>query len=313
MQTDHHFIDIREEAQAVVKTVLLLDRAYTATYLGRVLRADEARFPLRNEAHRQLESYGELKDMNSYRLENLIDYLVGQNYLQIKDLRYGTLAITERGIQLLRETTPLEVDLQALRRSWHDVQLEIALKEVRKSLAEAVGKPLHTILTNFSLKRIVRERPETPQALRSLIGCKHLSTDQAEAMVAAILDMNKKMQRDELDGIYRRVYSRRHQHIKRLLESGRDVAQIAEELELEPSRVRECMSDLHRAAELDLSEWIEHHLGQQDLHRGAQYFKQATNPKLKEAREVLGMDYDKLHMCRAYATRAEEAAMSYPG
>ncbi|RMG27193.1 MAG: hypothetical protein D6730_07720 [Bacteroidetes bacterium] len=312
MNTSSYFtIDVQEEVRAVLKTVLLLDRAYASAYVCRILRGDTGKFGLRKQNHQQLETFAELKDMSFSRLERLIRHLVKTQYLQIRDLRWGTLSIAEKGVEFLKKEAPFQVAPEELRPSWHEVQLEISLKEVRSQLARQAGKPLHEVFSNYTIQRLVETKPDTSLNVRNTAGCKHLSDAEAQQVADAVISIRKKMERDKIDGTYRRIYSNYHRRAKAMHLEGKTPAEIAEALNVQLSKVHEILSDLHRAGQVDLTQWIEQQLDQSELHRGTEYFKQAGSPRLKEAHEVLGMDYDKLHLCRAYVTRVEEEQAEY--
>ncbi len=303
-------IDIRNEAVATLKTVLLFNRSYGASYLVRILKGDD-KFGLKMEEHKNLETYGELREMHFYRIENLIRYLIKTNYLQIKDLKYGSLAITDKGVSFLKSDETMEVDTKELRQDWYDVELSIRFKQIRKELSESTGKPLYFFLSNYTLQRLVEHKPTSISEIRNTPGCKQLSDEESAMFLEEIVAMQKKMERDQVDGTFRKVYSVQHRRAKAMHQAGKSYMEIAQTLDVKPSAAKEYLSNLHRAGELDLSSWIEEEVGQQELHRGIEYFKQAGSPHLKEAHEVLGMDYDKLHLCRAYVTRAEEEEVAY--
>lgn len=307
-------IDIREEAMMVFKTVLSLEKAYGHSYLIRILKGDD-RFGLRKDVHRSLETFGELKEMSYTRIEKLILYLVKTAYLQTRDLRYGTLVISDKAIAFMKGNEPMKVDSRELRANWYDVQLQIQLKAIRKEFSTISGIPVSRIFSNFTLQQLIEKRPLSIGEIRKLPGCKHFSEDQAKVIADLMKNMQQKIERDNIDGTFRKVYSPVHRKIKSMHQEGKSIteiiAEISEEMDIKPSTVREFFANLHRAGELDLSTWIEEQMGAQELHRGMEYFKQAESPLLTEAKEVLGMDYDKLHMCRAYVTRVEEDLATY--
>ena len=123
---------------AVFKTVLSLEKAYGYPYIIRILQGDD-RFGLKKEIHKSFETFEELKDMSFFRIEKLVLYLVKTSYLQMRDLRYGTLSLSDKAVDLMKGEELLEIDIKELRSSWYDIQLKIELKSLRKEFSANSG------------------------------------------------------------------------------------------------------------------------------------------------------------------------------
>ncbi|MEL6673831.1 MAG: HRDC domain-containing protein [Bacteroidota bacterium] len=303
-------LQIEHETTQVLKTVLLLPRAYSASYTVRVLLGDE-RFPLKDVAHRELETYSSLEDKTFGFVEDLVQYLLRRGFLQIKNTLYGTIEIGESGRSFLDQPEPIAVSRKELRKSWYDYQLLNTLRKLRKEIAEQEGKPPYTVFTNFAIQQILEKRPDSEEALLRIPGLENLPAPQRLILLTEITTLNEKIALDDRTGIYTRAFSPSHRKVKELFESGFELQEIAQRRNLQPNTVSEYLRNLARAGELDLKNWIEKQVESKALHRGAEYFRQAERPRLTEAHQVLGLDYDVLEWCRVYAQAGQEPRAVY--
>ena len=64
--------------------------------------------------------------------------------------------------------------------------------------------------------------------------------------------------------------------------------------------------------EIDLRPWIEKNVDSKALYKGAEYFKKVSNPKVKEAFQVLGLDYETLNLCKMYVANVVSRQVEIP-
>ena len=296
-------LDIREESVQILKTILLLDKSYSAGYLARVLQASE-QFPLRNANHKELETYGVLSEHTYGNIADIIDYLIQESLLEVAHPTMGTLKVTAKGEEFLGDPQPLEVNRQNLRKSWYQYELMMKLKELRVQYAAKEELAPYLVFTNFTLRQLITILPETMAEMDEIPGM----ADQEESLklqiLASISEILEKKSQDDVSGIYSRAHSPSHRKVKEMYESGFDPAEIARRRKLQLGTVRNYLITLHQAGEIDLKPWIEETVDNKALHKAGEYFKQANSPKLKEAHEVLGLDYDTLELCRLYVGQA---------
>jgi len=303
--------NIAHEATHILKTVILLERSYSSSYLVRLLQADE-RYKFRKVAHQQIETYGVLEDLPFSRIEDIIYYLTTQGLLKVENALYGTIALTDEGETYLQAPSDMEVERATLFRGWAQIQLSIALRTIRKEAAEAGGRQPFELYTNFVLDTLVRQMPESIDSLNEVPGMRSLNMPVKEQILVEIQQIRGLIERDEASGgLLSKAYSPGHRKIRELFEAEFSIGEIARRRNLQPGTVRKYLMQMHEAGVMNLKPWIEREVDGSTLEKGAEYFRAAKSPKLEEAKQVLGFDYDTLHLCRAYAVEVNEPSLLY--
>ncbi len=299
-KTKNRKVNIQEETELILKTVLLLDHPYGANYLVRVLMGSKD-YGLKEESHMELETYGALGEMHMGKIKDIVHFLVRKNYLHIADKRFGVIGITEQGEAYLEQPEPLEVSPRYLYTNRYDRRLYKALRGIRKELATQVSKPPFHIFTDYTLQCLVEEKPKDILSLKTIPGIGDYKADAYGNAILLALKENETQKAEEAQvRMMQRAQSPSHQEVKALFESGMDIEEMAEKRQVKASTIRTCLYRLHEAGEVDLSAWIEKQVGEQELAKGSEYFRQTPNLRLKEAFEDLGMDYETLRLCRLY-------------
>ncbi|MEM6346018.1 MAG: helix-turn-helix domain-containing protein [Bacteroidota bacterium] len=293
-------IDVAEKAISVLKTVLLLDKAYSASYLMRLLKGDE-QYPLKDEAHKQLETFGVLAEDNFSQIEGLIYYLQKQAYLCVKDESFGNIEASELATEFLGKPKPMLANRRQLTRSWLEAQLHRELRELRKELSESMEVLPYELYNNYAMHLLSTQMPATLEELNA-IPAAFTIPDACKLMVLNKIEAARELKvKDERSGgLYTKAHSPSHQAVLRLCEEGCSLEEIAAARSIKPATVRSYLTNLHRTEQLDLSLVIEENLDEKILHRGVEYFSQSGDGRLKTAHESLGIDYESLHWCKLY-------------
>ncbi|MDX2250472.1 MAG: RQC domain-containing protein [Bacteroidia bacterium] len=292
-------IDIGQETMAVLKTVLLLEKDYPGTYIQRILTGNSL-FGWKKDHHKQMETFGELSELPYSHVDDLVNYLVKQGFLKITQQTYGLIALTEDGQKWLDAPQPLVTTKGELRKSWYQVQLIRALRELRKEAAAQKEKRPFDLFTNYTMEVLVDKLPQTEEALKAIPGAEKMDGSIRLMVLAEISRIVEKKELDDETGVFRKAYSPSHQKVKELFLGGTKVEDIATKRDLSASSVTTYLENLHRAGEIDLRPWIEENVGNKVLHKVIQYFRQVSSGGLKQAHEVLGVEYDVLKLCRLY-------------
>lgn len=309
-QTYNRPVDMSLEVKAILKTVLLLERDYAAGYLIRVVQGD-TQFALRNESHKELETFGDLQEMFFGKIENLIYFLVKKNLLEVSNEIYGNISITKAGKTYLDTPSPIMISPVQLINNWYEIQLAQSYRRLRKEIALRDGCAPYQLFTNHTLRYMIEQPPHSDEELMEFAGMDKISFEERSMILDEVNRIMALKAIDDKTGIMTKAHSRSAQAICKLYESGMSVSSIAEEREVKITTVREHLFVLHRAGFIDLKPWIEENLDPKILHKGTEYFKQAKTPLLKEAHEVLGYAYEDLRMCKLYAGQFEEVSMKY--
>ncbi len=304
-------VNLQETACYIFKTVLLLERHYGADYIGRILQGFD-RFGMRDESHKELETFGVMRKVYRERIGNIIKYLVKQGFLRISKPAFGNLAITPKGEAFLDAPTELVVPEKELVTPELDRMLQAELRQLRTELSEQADIMPYEIYTNYTLQKIVEEKPTNVTMLKAIPG---IGDQRINRFGHAVIQAVKRVQEDGSAILLQlRAKWPSRQEVKTLFLAGKSVEEIATQRNVKPSTVITCLEELHLAGELDLTGWIENRLDPKALHKGAEYFKQVEMHDLKSAYEVLGLDYETLRMCRLYVsdvkTERTELAMA---
>ncbi len=299
----------KEVIESICKTVILLERSYGADYLARILTGFD-RYGLRKEEHKELETFGLLEDMYSFKIIHIIRFMEELGYLKIADPTYGNLEITELGEQFLEEPTDIMIPNEKLETPLLDRLLTAELKQIRREYSETADIMPYEVFNNYTMELIVKKKPENVTDLRMIPGFGDVRINKyGHAVLKAI----KRVNEDAPDMLLKQQVSRpSHQSVKDLFLAGKSLSEIAKTREITVTTTIIYLENLHKAGQIDLCQWIEENIEPQALHKGAEYFKQANKPQLEEAFNVLGLDYTTLRMCRLYVAnmKSEQAELA---
>ncbi len=199
-------LDLVEEplvpAQKILSCILRLDQRFGADYTAKVLTgSSEARIV--GSGHDKLSTYGLLKNEGAGAVRDWIEQLVGQGMAR-REGEYDTLAVTERGWQVLRgQHTPRllrpavkKSASRAERRgpagdSWEGVDRGLFehLRLLRNEHAAEASVPAYIVFGDDALRDMARRRPTSLESFRQCkgVGDKKLA-DYGEEFTTAIHD-----------------------------------------------------------------------------------------------------------------------------
>src|SRR6185312_4969517 len=161
---------------------------YGVAHLTAVLRG-EADDRIRALRHDALTTFGIGADLDKQQWRGVFRQLVAAAFLATDDEGYGTLRLTEASRAVLRGDMPVHLRRQADRTQRrearkrtrggeraaasldiapHETTLWNALRELRGRLAREQGVPAYVIFHDATLFAMLRERPQTKNALASI-------------------------------------------------------------------------------------------------------------------------------------------------
>lgn len=293
-------INVKEDVVAVLKTVSLTAERYGMNYLVSLVRGD-AQFGLKDPVHATFETFGALGHQASQRVRCLIEFLLEEDYLVIRDAQYGTLGLGESGTVYLDSPEDWWVRPEKLRPKPYDRMLLVELRTMRREQSQQAGCLPYQIFTDYTLSCLVKEKPANLAELLRIPGLTDQKANRYGALIiGAVERMQAQRQADNYDRFLRRVESQGYQQVKRLFAAGHTEAEIAQRRGVKPATIRRTLVELHRAGEIDLRPWIQETVPAETLNKGTTYFAQAEDQRLREAYEKLGLDYDTLRLCRLY-------------
>lgn len=291
----------RKHVLSILQTVQLLKQNHGANYLQRILLG-KTEFDFK-EGHESLPTFGALAEEHFDKVYRLIYYLVQHEYLEITNTNYGTIGITEKGKDFLHEPQDIWLRPKDLRTNVYDIQLIIKLREIRRNFSKQEAKPSFLIFSDYLLQLIVEHKPTDILSLKKLPGIGDYKADRyGHLIIQAIHEVSERKRMNNQVRRFKQAHAPSHQEVKVMFEAGMGIDEIAEKKQIQPSTVRSYLFNLHEAGQINLLPWIEKEVDGENLAKGKAYFQSVQNPRLKEAYEMLGLDYDTLKLCRLYVS-----------
>ncbi len=174
-------------ARKILSCVARVGQRFGATHVASVLRG-QASEQVVTRGHDRLSTFGLLPDTSNTEVRGYIDQLVGEGLLRQTDGVYPVIALTQKGLDLLKDATVLpDLALARQRRvakgaprpqsrieteSWQDVDRHLfeRLRSVRLEIARSRGVPPYVIFHDTTLREMARIRPTTMGALLTVKG-----------------------------------------------------------------------------------------------------------------------------------------------
>jgi len=191
-------------ARKVLSCVARVGQRFGAAHVTNVLRGSETEQIL-TRGHSALTTFGLLRDATVPEVRGYIEQLLALGLLRQTDDQYPVLALTERGVALLKNASAVPDLLLARQRrpvagkapkrarieseSWENVDRDLfeRLRALRLEIARSRGVPPYVIFHDTTLREMARVKP---QSLSALLGVKGVGArkaeDLGEAFVAVI-------------------------------------------------------------------------------------------------------------------------------
>ena len=181
-------------ARKILSCVARVGQRFGATHVSSVLRG-HASEQVVARGHDQLSTFGLLPDASVAEVRGYIEQLLGLGLLQQTDDAYPVLALTARGLGLLKDEHSIPGLTLARQRaprkdaprpqsraeaeSWEGVDRDLfeRLRSVRLDLARARGVPPYVIFHDATLREMARLQP---RSLSALLGVKGVGARKAE-------------------------------------------------------------------------------------------------------------------------------------
>ena len=191
-------------ARKVLSCVARVGQRFGVAHVASVLCGSDTE-QVTSRGHHRLTTYGLLKDAPSPEVRGYIEQLIAHGFLRQTDDAFPVVALTERGVELMknpasqpdlvlaRQRRPIKGRVQKRSRieseSWQDVDRDLfeRLRSVRLEIARARGVPPNVIFHDTTLREMARIRPRTVEELHGIrgIGAKK-AEDLGETFLAAI-------------------------------------------------------------------------------------------------------------------------------
>ena len=174
-------------ARKILSCVARVGQRFGAAHVTNVLRGSDTD-QVRSRGHHQLTTFGLMADAPVPEIRGYIEQLLAAELLRQSGDEYPVLALTSRGVALMKnQDSEPELTLARQRRptkdrlpkrarveaeSWQGVDRELfeRLRELRLDIARARGVPPYVVFHDTTLREMARLKPRTLDALHTIYG-----------------------------------------------------------------------------------------------------------------------------------------------
>jgi ATP-dependent DNA helicase RecQ len=191
-------------ARKVLSCVARVGQRFGVAHVASVLCGSDTE-QVTSRRHHELTTYGLLRDAPSPEVRGYIEQLIAHGFLRQTDDAFPVVALTERGVELMknpascpdlalaRQRRPVKGRVARRSRidseSWQDVDRDLfeRLRAVRLQIARARGVPPYVVFHDTTLREMARLRPTTIEELHGIRGVgARKADDLGETFLAAI-------------------------------------------------------------------------------------------------------------------------------
>jgi ATP-dependent DNA helicase RecQ len=190
-------------ARKILSAVARVGQRFGATHVTSVLRGSASE-TVSARGHDQLSVFGLLRESPVDEVRGYIDQLVATGLLRQTDDQFPVLALTQAGVDLMRDPASLPGLALARQRkpekgraqkragveaaSWEGVDRDVfeALRAFRLRVARERGVPPYVIFHDTTLRELARAKPATPHELRHVYG---IGAKKADDLGEAVLEV----------------------------------------------------------------------------------------------------------------------------
>jgi ATP-dependent DNA helicase RecQ len=191
-------------ARKVLSCVARVGQRFGIAHVANVLCGSDTD-PITSRRHHELTTFGLLRGAPSPEVRGYVEQLIAHGFLRQTDDAFPVVALTERGVALMknpasqpdlalaRQRRPAKGRVQKRSRieseSWQDVDRDLfeRLRAVRLEIARARGVPPYVIFHDTTLREMARIRPKTVGELHGIRGIgARKAEDLGETFLAAI-------------------------------------------------------------------------------------------------------------------------------
>ena len=191
-------------ARKVLSCVARVGQRFGIAHVANVLCGSDTD-QVSSRRHHELTTFGLLRDAPAPEVRGYIEQLIAHGFLRQTDDAFPVVALTERGVALMknpagqpdlvlaRQRRPIKGRVQKRSRieseSWQDVDRDLfeRLRVVRLEIARARGVPPYVIFHDTTLREMARVRPKTVGELHGIRGIgARKAEDLGETFLAAI-------------------------------------------------------------------------------------------------------------------------------
>lgn len=168
---DQELVDITVEAQKIFSCVKRMKERYGASLIAQVLKGSKNKKVLQFGLD-QLPTYGVMKEYTEQEIVDMIQLLIADGYLTVKESKYPIVMLSDRVLPVLRgeETVWQKILLRPKHQQEDNDDLFERLRQLRKEISQHEGVPPFVIFHDSTLKELSRLCPDDKQAMLAVKG-----------------------------------------------------------------------------------------------------------------------------------------------
>ncbi|MFD1471298.1 DNA helicase RecQ [Companilactobacillus mishanensis] len=178
-------VDVTSDAQKVLSCVVRMNQKYGRSTVAKVLKGT-ASFANDWREFGKLSTFGLMHDQTLKFIEQFIDYLTANDFLQTTNGQYPLLRLTSRGLKTIKgelkvnrhETNITKINRPIVADGQFDEDLFERLRKLRLDLAHAQDVPPFVIFSDRSLKDMSQIMPTNSQEFLSVNGVGHAKLER---------------------------------------------------------------------------------------------------------------------------------------
>lgn len=164
--------DITELAQMILSCVKRMRERFGVTLTAKVLKGSKDK-KVKQLGFESLSTYGILSQYTERQIAELIQFLVSEKMLAMKEGKYPTLMLNKRSVEVLKGMRSVEMytaPLPEIAESDYETGLFQELRTLRKKMADERNIPPYVLFSDATLKDFSRYLPETKEEMLEIKG-----------------------------------------------------------------------------------------------------------------------------------------------
>lgn len=163
-------VDVTREAQIVLSCVKRMGERFGKTFISKVLTGSTDK-KVKSFGFDHLSTYGMMKEKTQKQVNEFIEYLIAEGYLQPTNGTYPVLSLTNKAVTvLLGEETVWQKERIQVRQIIADHKLFDILRQLRREIATAEKVPPYIIFSDQTLREMSVTLPQTNHELLNVKG-----------------------------------------------------------------------------------------------------------------------------------------------
>lgn len=175
-------IDVTEAAQKIFSCIKRVRECENADVITDILKGNQTQY-LKNKGYDELKTYGIMHDVAESEIKKHIDYFIKYAFISVK--RTGSLYLEEKsgdvlwnGKRVRKFPEKTEKPQSESKGVDVDIRLLLRLRTLRKLLARKSGVPDYSVLTDYTVVQLAKEKPLSIEAMRKIDGIPDYKIDK---------------------------------------------------------------------------------------------------------------------------------------